>query len=108
MLSLALIERRIKELVKADHTDENVREFAEMCLARDYLLAEIEEQERGEKATQRPRVILTNYCADLNTIPTVEQISAAISAAAESEHSPESRQRLRDMKTWAGIIGQKN
>lgn len=105
MLSLALIERRIKELVKADHTDENVREFAQMCLARDYLLAEIEEQERGETAAQHPRVILTNYCADLNTIPTVEQIGAAISAAAESAHTPEARQKLRDMKTWAGIIG---
>lgn len=106
MLSLALIERRIKELVKSDHTDENVREFAEMCLARDYLLAEIEEQERGEMAAQRPRVILTNYCADLNTIPTMEQISAAISAAAANA-SPEGRQQLRDLKTWAGIIGSK-
>lgn len=106
MLSLALIERRIKELVKADHSDENVREFAQMCLARDYLLAEIEEQERGETAVQRPRVILTNYCADLNTIPTMEQISAAISAAAATA-SPEERQKLRDMRTWAGIIGAK-
>lgn len=107
MLSLALIERRIKELVKAEHTDENVREFAEMCLARDYLLAEIQEQESGEMAAQRPRVILTNYCADLNTIPTIEQISAAINAAAQSAYSQEERQRLKDAKTWAGIIGTK-
>ena len=108
MLSLALIERRIKELVRGEHTDEAVEEFAKMCLARDYLLAEIEEQERGEKNAQRPRVILTNYCADLNTIPTVEQIGAAISAAARSAHTPEDRQKLRDMQTWAGIIGSKN
>lgn len=108
MLSLALIERRIKELVKAEHTDENVREFAEMCLARDYLLAEILEQEQGEMAVQRPRVILTNYCADLNSIPDIEQIGAAISAAASTAYSPEARQKLRDMKTWAGIIGSKN
>ena len=38
-------------------------------------------------AAQRPRVILTNYCADLNTIPTIEQISAAINAAAQSAYS---------------------
>ena len=108
MLSLALIERRIKELVKADHSDQNVREFAEMCLARDFLLAEIAEQESETKAAPKPRVILTDYCADLNRVPKVEEIEAAIQAAAESEYSPESRQRLRGMKTWAGIIGQKN
>lgn len=107
MLSLSLIERRIKELVKADHSDENALEFAQMCLARDYLLAEIEEQERGEMAARRPRVILTNYCADLNTIPTIEQISAAINAAAQSAYSQEERQQLKDAKTWAGIIGTK-
>lgn len=107
MLSLALIERRIKELVKAEHSDENVREFAEMCLARDYLLHEIEEQERGEAAAQHPRVILTNYCADLNTIPSIDQISAAINAASDTAYTPEERQKLRDMKTWASIIGSK-
>lgn len=105
MLSLALIERRIKELVKGEHTDENVREFAEMCLARDYLLTEIQEQESGEMAAQRPRVILTNYCADLNSVPNIDEIHAAINAAAQNSYTPEDLKRLKDAKTWAGIIG---
>lgn len=107
MLSLALIERRIKELVKGEHTEDNVREFAEMCLARDYLLAEIEEQERGEMTAQRPRVILTNYCSDLNSVPSIDQIHAAINAAAKTAYTTEERQRLKDANTWAGIIGAK-
>lgn len=105
MLSLALIERRIKEIVKAEHSDENAREFALMCLARDYLLAEIYEQENAEPAAQRPRLILTDYCADLNRVPNPQEIEKAIVAAASVAYTPESRQQLRDMNTWAGILG---
>ena len=104
MLSLALIERRIKELVKADHSDESVREFAEMCLARDFLLAEILEQESSTKTAPRPRVILTDYCADLNRVPDVKEIEAAISAAASTAYEPQDRQKLRDLNTWAKIL----
>lgn len=106
MLSLALIERRIKELVKADHSDENVREFAEMCLARDFLLAEIMEQESGSMAAPSPRVILTDYCADLNRVPNVQEIEAAIVAAADTTYAPQERQKLRDLNTWAKILNQ--
>ena len=105
MLSLALIERRIKELVKADHSDQNVREFAEMCLARDFLLAEIAEKENETKAAPKPRVILTDYCADLNRVPKVEEIEAAIQAAASSAYEKSDRQRLKDLDTWAKILG---
>ena len=105
MLSLALIERRIKELVKADHSDQNVREFAEMCLARDFLLAELVEQEAEAKAAPKPRLILTDYCADLNRVPNVEEIEAAISAAASSTYDKSGRQRLKDLDTWAKILG---
>lgn len=105
MLSLALIERRIKEVVKGEHTDETVKEFAMLCLARDYLLAEIREEEAGQ-AMANPRVILTNYCADLNAIPTMEQIGLAINAAASRVRTPEDRQKMETVKTWAEIIGQ--
>lgn len=108
MLSLALIERRIKELTRGEHTDDAVKEFAIMCLARDYLLAEISEQEDKKKATGKPRIILTNYCADLNTIPTVEQIGIAIRSAAHKTTNPKDRESLAAAQTWADILGEKS
>lgn len=108
MLSFALIERRIKELTRGEHTDETVKEFALMCLARDYLLAAISEQEKKEKAAGKPRIILTNYCADLNYVPTVEEIEKAITAAAYKSQSQEERERLAVSQTWAQILDGKN
>ena len=108
MLSFALIERRIKELTRGEHTDETVKEFALACLARDYLLAAISEQEKGEKAAGKPRIILTNYCADLNHVPNVEEIEKAITAAAYKSKSQEERESLAVSQTWAQILGGKN
>lgn len=107
MLSLALIERRIKEIVKGDHTDGAVMDFALLCLARDYLLAEIDEQEGNGRAADKPRVVLTNYCADLTTIPTVEQIGMAISSAASRINTPDDKRRLAVAQNWAEIISHK-
>ncbi len=108
MLSLRLIERRIKEIVKGGHTDDAVVEFALMCLARDYLLAEISEQEKGDKAAGKPRIRLTDYCADLTTIPTIDQIGMAIRSAAMSASTPEDKRKLAVAQNWAEIIGQKS
>lgn len=108
MLSFALIERRIKELTRGEHTDETVKEFALMCLARDYLIATITEEEKGEKAAEKPRIILTNYCADLNYVPNVEEIEKAITSAAHKSQSQEERERLAVSQTWAQILGGKN
>lgn len=107
MLSLRLIERRIKEIVKGDHTDDAVMDFALLCLARDYLLAEISEQEKGEKAG-KPRIRLTDYCADLTTIPTIDQIGLAIRSAAMTASTPEDKRKLAVAQNWAEIIGQKS
>ena len=108
MLSLALIERRIKEVVKGDHTDDAVMDFALLCLARDYLLAEIDEQEHGERAAGKPRVVLTNYCADLTMIPTLDQIGMAISSAASRVTTPEEKQQVAVAQNWAEILRQKS
>lgn len=108
MLSLALIERRIKEIVKGDHTDEAVIDFALTCLARDYLLAEIDEQEGKEVAAGKPRVVLTNYCADLTTVPTLDQIGMAISSAASRITTPEDKKKLVAAQNWAEILQQKS
>lgn len=104
MLSLALVERRIKEIVKGDHSEEAVRDFVIHCLARDYLIAELKEQNENARASGKPRVILSNYCADLSTVPTVEQIEMAISAASTKARSPDEKKKLLDMKTWAEIL----
>lgn len=107
MLSLALIERRIKEIVKGDHTDEAVIDFALTCLARDYLLAEIDEQEGKGAAAGKPRV-LTNYCADLTTVPTLDQIGMAISSAANRITTPADKKKLIAAQNWAEILREKS
>lgn len=81
-----------------------MRDFVIHCLARDYLIAELKEQNENMRASGKPRVILSDYCADLSTVPTVEQIEMAISAASTQIRTPDEKKKLSDMKTWAEIL----
>ena len=103
MLSLAWVEHQIEEAINGENTPNNVRDFALLCIAREYLKAAQTPTEAQSKAPST-RVVLTDYSADLNKIPKVEEIDAAIMSAAKTTYTPEGREQLRDMKTWADIL----
>lgn len=50
----------------------------------------------------REAVLLTTHSADLDTIPTIEQIEDALGAVAVN--TPEERKRVQDARTWGKII----
>lgn len=54
---------------------------------------------------ERPTVYLSDYCADLNKVPKLEQVEQALAAVAVE--TPEQLKRAKDMRTWANIIGGK-
>ena len=103
MLSLAWVELQLEQAINGDNSPQNVRDFALLCIARDNLKAL---QMPAEAKTEAParRVVLTDYCADLNKVPKLEEIDAAIFSAAETAYTPIDRQHVRDQKTWADII----
>lgn len=108
MLTLAWVEQQIEDALNGKNEPQNVRDFALLCIARDNLKA-VQAAHVGEAPELfRPqRVSLTDYSADLNKVPTLEEIDAAIVAAAETSYTPEDKQRLKDQKTWANIIGKR-
>ena len=48
---------------------------------------------------------LSDYCADLDKVPRLEQVEQALAAVAVEDR--EQLKRAKDMKTWAGILGGK-
>lgn len=104
MLSLAWVEHQIEQAKNGLNEPQNVRDYALLCIARDFLKSEQNAHEQ-RAASGHDRVVLTDYSADLNRVPNPEEIKQAIAAAASAAYTPESRQQLRDMNTWAGILG---
>lgn len=107
MLSLAWVELQLEQALNGDNSPQNVRDFALLCIARDNLKAL---QMPAEVKTEAPahRVVLTDYSADLTKIPRLEEIDNAIMSAAQTTYTPEGREHVRDMKTWADILRAKN
>jgi len=48
--------------------------------------------------------VLTDYSADLDKVPKLEEIDEAINAAAITAYTPEEQQHVRDQRTWAQIL----
>lgn len=111
MLTLAWVEHQLEQVRNDANEPQNVRDYALLCIARDNLRAE-QEARAGVSADPPPapkqqRVVLTDYCADLDKVPKLEEIDAAISAAAQTAYTPEEKQHVRDQRTWARILGAK-
>lgn len=104
MLSLAWVEHQIEQAINGQNEPQNVRDFALLCIARHFLKAEQAAHE-AHTDPEPERIVLTDYSADLNRVPKPQEIEMAIAAAASIAYTPESRQQLRDMNTWAGILG---
>lgn len=103
MLSLSWVELQIEQAINGDNSPQNVRDFALLCIARDNLKALRTPIEAKTEAPAR-RVVLTDYSADLTKVPKLEEIDEAIMSAAKTTYTPEGRDQLRDMKTWADIL----
>lgn len=103
MLTLAWIEHQIEMARNGPNEPQNVRDFALLCLAREFIKGEQMPAEKGV-VSPNTRVVLTDYCADLNKVPKLEEIDAAIFSAAETAYTPADRQHVRDQKTWAEIL----
>ena len=103
MLTLAWVELQIEAALNGKNEPQNVRDYALLCIARDNLKAA--QPAPASTAPEKPqRVVLADYSADLTKVPRLEQIDAAISAAASQAYAPEERQHVRDQKTWAEIL----
>lgn len=108
-MTIAWIQAQIEETLRAENSAKNVYDLAMLCICRDefqrraapddgYATA----SEPPEDKSKRDAVLLTAYSADLDTVPTIEQIDAALGAVAVN--TPEERQRVRDLRTWRDII----
>lgn len=106
-MTLAWIEAQIEETLQGENNAKNVYDLGMLCLCRDefkrravpdtgYSAAADDEQKK------RDAVVLTAYSADLDTVPTLEQIDSALGAY--SVNTAEERERVKDMRTWREII----
>lgn len=109
MLTLAWVEQQIDDAINGKNEPQNVRDYALLCIARDNLKAAqaASSVSTAYSATKQQRVVLTDYSADLDKVPRLEEIDAAINAAATAACTPKDQQHVRDQQTWAQILGQK-
>lgn len=63
-------------------------------------------QESADDKKRRDAVVLMTHSADLDTVPTIQQVETALQSI--SVNTPEERKRVQDAKKWAQIISQKN
>ena len=65
-------------------------------------------QIRPKKITPAPEITagsnvrLSDSCAELGKMPTIDQVEQALSSVAVN--TPEERERVKDCRTWAKII----
>ena len=107
MLTLAWVEQQIEAAINGKNEPQNVRDYALLCIARDNLKAAQAASTVVSAAPSQPkqqRVVLTDYSADLDKVPRLEEIDAAINAAAATAYTPEEQQHVRDQRTWAQIL----
>lgn len=68
-------------------------------------LKEIRKAQNLTMKEEAPKVYLSDYCADLDKVPRLEQVEQALAAVTVEDR--EQLKRAKDMKTWAGILGGK-
>lgn len=92
---------------------QNIRDLAALITVREYLAtrsapkADAQSvQESADDKKRRDAVVLMTHSADLDTVPTIQQVETALHSI--SVNTPEERKRVQDAKKWAQIISQKN
>lgn len=108
MITLAWVENEIEKALSEDATPRNVYDLAALVAVQGFLLKRAapkedeKPKETREEREHREAVLLTTHSADLDTIPTIEQIEDALGAVAVN--TPEERKRVQDARTWGKII----
>lgn len=109
-MTLAWIEAQIEETINAANSQKNVYDLAMLCICREEFARRAapvpdysQAAEPPEERRRREAVTLTAYSADLDSVPTLDQVDEAMGAVVVN--SPEERERMNDLKTWRKIIG---
>ena len=104
-MTLAWVEAEIEKAEQGGNTARNVYDLAALLIVRDHLRAAALPKNVPEDKGKRDAIILTSHSADLDVIPTIDQVEDALAAVVVS--TPEERQRVMDAKTCAQIIREK-
>ena len=103
MVTLAWIENEIEKSLQEGNTPQNIYDLSALITVRGYLRALAEQEvEEAKPATSAPAVRISDYCADRDKVPTIDQVEQALSSVAVN--TPEERERAKDCRTWAKII----
>jgi hypothetical protein len=105
MITLSWVESEIEKSLAGEPNARNVYDLAALITVRAYLAAPSEAVQAEPAKEEAPKVYLSDYCADLDKVPRLEQIEQALAAVAVEDR--EQLKRAKDMKTWAGILGGK-
>lgn len=93
------LESRIQAAKTQPPTLQSARDFAALCVARDFLIGN-----GGQSPDCAPAPIAPDVIESLVQSPTIEQAEKAITSAASSVRSPQQKKRVRDAMTWLDII----
>lgn len=105
MITLSWVESEIEKSLAGEPNARNVYDLAALITVRAYLAAPSEAVQAEPAKEEAPKVYLSDYCADLDKVPKLEQVEQALAAVAVEDR--EQLKRAKDMKTWAGILGGK-
>lgn len=108
MITLTWIDSEIEKSLRGEASAKNVYDLAALITVRAYLAApseSVQSVQAEPSKEEAPKVYLSDYCADLDKVPRLEQVEQALAAVAVEDR--EQLKRAKDMKTWAGILGGK-
>lgn len=113
MVTLTWVDGQIEKAIEEGNNPQNIRDLAALITVREYLAtrsapkADAQSvQESADDKKRRDAVVLMTHSADLDTVPTIQQVETALQSI--SVNTPEERKRVQDAKKWAQIISQKN
>lgn len=112
MVTLTWIDGQIEKAIEEGNNPQNIRDLAALITVKEFLTARSapEDDSRKREKThesvderkRRDAVVLMTHSADLDTVPTIQQVETALQSI--SVNTPAERQRLKDAKKWSQII----
>lgn len=105
MVTLTWIDGQIEKAIEEGNNPQNIRDLAALITVREYLAtrsapkADAQSvQESADDKKRRDAVVLMTHSADLDTVPTIQQVETALHSI--SVNTPEERKRVQDAKKW--------
>ena len=107
MVTLTWIDGQIEKAIEEGNNPAALITVREYLATRSAPKADAQSvQESADDKKRRDAVVLMTHSADLDTVPTIQQVETALHSI--SVNTPEERKRVQDAKKWAQIISQKN